>query len=135
MVPVVIGMRSGLAKHPFGGGGAAVSGGVGGDRGWSDDHGSRWAVEGEPADDSIHTWLARYEQAGLEGLPDRSYRPGSCPHQMPAAVEVAVLELRRSRPYWGARRIALELARRRSHKSRTRCRGFLGILQIPGHAS
>jgi transposase InsO family protein len=32
---------------------------------------------------------------------------------MPAVVEAMVLELRRSRPYWGARRIALELKRRR----------------------
>jgi hypothetical protein len=28
-------------------------------------------------------------------LADRSHRPSSCPHQMPAAVEAAVLELRR----------------------------------------
>jgi len=28
---------------------------------------------------------------------------------MPASVEAAVLELRRQRPYWGPRRIALEL--------------------------
>ena len=61
---------------------------------------------------TLHTWLARYEQAGLEGLPDRSHRPVSCPHQMPAETEAAVLELRRSRPYWGARRITVELARR-----------------------
>jgi transposase len=47
-----------------------------------------------------HTWLARYEAQGLEGLGDRSHRPACCPHQMPAAVEAALLELRRSRPYW-----------------------------------
>ena len=51
---------------------------------------------------TLHSWLARYEAEGLEGLVDRSHRPVSCPHQMPAAVEAAVLELRRSRPYWGA---------------------------------
>ena len=50
---------------------------------------------------TVHAWLARYEAEGLEGLTDRSHRPGSCPHQMPAEVEAAVLELRRSRPYWG----------------------------------
>jgi transposase InsO family protein len=31
---------------------------------------------------------------------------------MPAVVEVAVLELRRSRPYWGPRRLVYELAKR-----------------------
>jgi transposase InsO family protein len=62
---------------------------------------------------TLHTWLARYEAEGLEGLKDRSHRPASCPHQMSAAVEVAVLELRRSRPYWGPRRLVFELAKRR----------------------
>ena len=62
---------------------------------------------------TLHVWLARYEAQGLEGLVDRSHRPVSCPHQMPADVEAAVLELRRSRPYWGPRRLVFELAKRR----------------------
>jgi transposase len=62
---------------------------------------------------TLHSWLARYEAEGLEGLADRSHRPVSCPHQMPPAVEAAVLELRRSRPYWGPRRLVFELAKRR----------------------
>ena len=61
---------------------------------------------------TLHTWLARYEAEGLEGLVDRSHRPVSCPHQMPAEVEAELLELRRSRPYWGPRRLVFELAKR-----------------------
>ena len=61
---------------------------------------------------TVHAWLARYEAEGLEGLKDRSHRPGRCPHQMPAHVEAAALELRRSRPYWGPRRLVFELAKR-----------------------
>ncbi len=61
---------------------------------------------------TLHAWLARYEQAGLEGLIDRSHRPVSCPHQMPARVEAALTELRRSRPYWGPKRLVFELAKR-----------------------
>lgn len=61
---------------------------------------------------TLHRWLARYEAAGLEGLADRSHRPVSCPHQMPAEVEAKMLELRRSRPYWGPRRLVFELAKR-----------------------
>jgi transposase InsO family protein len=61
---------------------------------------------------SLHTWLARYEAEGLEGLADRSRRPRSCPHQMSAEVEALVLELRRVHRYWGPRRIGHELARR-----------------------
>jgi transposase len=35
---------------------------------------------------TLHAWLARYEAQGLGGLVDRSHRPVSCPHQMPAAL-------------------------------------------------
>ena len=62
---------------------------------------------------TVHRWLARYEADGLEGLPDRSHRPARCPHQIPAVIEVRVLELRRAHRYWGARRLALELARKK----------------------
>ena len=61
---------------------------------------------------TLHEWLARYEREGLEGLSNGSHRPAHCPHQMSAAVEVQLLEMRRARPYWGARRLALELARK-----------------------
>ncbi|MFL0240564.1 IS481 family transposase [Mycobacterium sp. SMC-18] len=62
---------------------------------------------------TVHAWLARYEAEGLDGLVDRSHRPVSCPHQMSAEVEAAVLELRRSRPYWGPRRLVFELTKRK----------------------
>ena len=61
---------------------------------------------------TLHAWLARYEAEGLEGLVDRSHRPASCPHQMGAEVEAMLLELRRTRPYWGPRRLVFELGKR-----------------------
>jgi transposase InsO family protein len=61
---------------------------------------------------TLHSWLARYEAEGLEGLADGSHRPEHCPHQMPAELEVMVLEMRRARPYWGARSLVLQLARK-----------------------
>jgi transposase InsO family protein len=69
---------------------------------------SQWEVSPR----SMHRWLARYEGEGLEGLGDRSHRPAHCPHQTSPAVEAMVLEMRRSHPYWGARRIAFELNRK-----------------------
>jgi transposase len=37
---------------------------------------------------TVHDWLRRYaNDGGLAGLADRSSRPESCPHQMPAWVE------------------------------------------------
>ena len=62
---------------------------------------------------TLHRWLLRYEGDGLEGLNNRSHRPAQSPHQMPPAVEAMVLEMRRAHAYWGARRIAFELARKR----------------------
>jgi hypothetical protein len=50
---------------------------------------------------SVHTWIARYRAGGLEGLADRSHRPNRCPHQLAAAVEARVCELRRRHPGWG----------------------------------
>lgn len=61
---------------------------------------------------SVHAWLAKYEAGGLEGLADRSHGPPSCPHQMQAVVEVAVVDLRRQHPGWGPRRLAFELGKR-----------------------
>ena len=61
---------------------------------------------------TVHEWLVRYEGGGLDALADRSHRPRSCPHQMGAAAEVAVLELRRAHPSWGPRRLRFELAKR-----------------------
>lgn len=60
---------------------------------------------------SVHAWLRRHRDGGLKGLTDRSHRPVSCPHQMPAAVEARVCELRRAHPGWGPQRLHYELAR------------------------
>ena len=60
---------------------------------------------------TVHRWLARYEAGGL-GLADRSHRPRSCPHQMPAEVEVALVGVAVAHPSWGPRRLSFELARR-----------------------
>ena len=68
----------------------------------------QWSVSRQ----TVHSWLARYEAAGLSGLADRSHRPASCPHQLGGEVVDVVLALRRSRPYWGPRRLVLELARK-----------------------
>jgi transposase len=68
---------------------------------------ARWGVSRQ----TMHAWLARYEAGGLDGLANGSHRPASCPHQMPAGLEAAVLEMRRLHRTWGARRIAFELAR------------------------
>src|SRR5437667_4409366 len=70
------------------------------------------ARDWEVSRQTMHAWLARYEREGLEGMGDRSHRPTRCPHQMPALIEVRVLEMRRYKPFWGPRRLSLELAKK-----------------------
>jgi transposase InsO family protein len=60
---------------------------------------------------SVHAWIARYEQGGLAALTDRSHRPVSCPHQISPETEAAICELRRAHPGWGPRRICHQLGR------------------------
>ena len=60
---------------------------------------------------TVHEWLARYAQGGLGALADRSSRPASCPHQMPAATEARIVSMRRDHPGWGPSRIVWELER------------------------
>jgi transposase-like protein len=61
---------------------------------------------------TVHQWLVRYaNDGGLAGLADRSPRPASCPHQMPAAVEARIVGMRRAHAGWGPGRIRWELQR------------------------
>ena len=60
---------------------------------------------------SVHAWVARYREAGLAGLVDRSHRTRACPHRASAELEARVCELRRAHPRWGALRILHELMR------------------------
>ena len=84
---------------------------------------------------TMHAWLAKYEAGGLEGLVDRSHRPVFSPQQMPAAVEVAVLETRRRHPSWGPRRIVVEMGRQGVVTSRSsvyRCLLRAGLVEPDG---
>jgi transposase InsO family protein len=60
---------------------------------------------------TVHVWLRRYASDGLAGLVDRSSKPDSCPHQMPARVEARIVELRQAHPGWGPRTILYHLGR------------------------
>ena len=60
---------------------------------------------------TVHDWVRRYANQGLAGLADRSSKPESCPHQMAAAVEARIVELRRAHPAWGQRTIVFHLAK------------------------
>ena len=54
----------------------------------------------------------RYKESGLEALTDRTRRPWRYANQLPPQVEAAILQLKREKPYWGARKIRERLLRR-----------------------
>jgi transposase-like protein len=60
---------------------------------------------------TVHGWLRRYFEEGLGGLADRSPRPASCPHQMPAGVEARIVGMRQEHRGWCSSRILWELER------------------------
>lgn len=72
---------------------------------------------------TVHEWLRRYAaDGGLSGLADRSSRPLSCPHQMPAVIEARIVAIRVAHPGWGPARIVWQLERE-------------GIGPVPGRSS
>jgi transposase len=55
---------------------------------------------------------SRYRQEGLEALCDRSRRPVRYANQLPQQIERLIVESKRDKPHWGARKIRELLVRR-----------------------
>ena len=58
-----------------------------------------------------HLWLKRYRAGGIVSITEQSRRPLSSPRRTAAAIEERVVTLRVERPDWGARKLAVLLAR------------------------
>jgi transposase InsO family protein len=56
-----------------------------------------------------YKWLARYREAGVAGLVDRSRRPQRSPRRTATEVEARVLALRERQPTWGGRKLRRRL--------------------------
>ncbi len=54
----------------------------------------------------------RYKDQGLDALADRSRRPVRYANQLPNPVERLIVELKRDKPHWGARKIRELLVRK-----------------------
>jgi transposase InsO family protein len=61
---------------------------------------------------TVHRWVARYRQSGIDGLADRSHAPKSHPWRVSADLEAVICDLRASHRRWGPRRLVFELGRR-----------------------
>jgi hypothetical protein len=54
----------------------------------------------------------RYKDQGLDALADRSRRPVRYANQLPDRVERLIVDLKRDKPHWGARKIRELLVRK-----------------------
>jgi transposase InsO family protein len=61
---------------------------------------------------TVHRWVARYRESGLDGLADRSHATKAHPWQLAAEVEAVICDLRAAHRGWGPRRLVFELERR-----------------------
>jgi transposase len=50
---------------------------------------------------TVHRWVARYRESGLDGLADRSHAPREHPWQVSAEVEAVICDLRAAHRSWG----------------------------------
>jgi transposase InsO family protein len=58
---------------------------------------------------TAYKWLGRFDEAGNEGLQDRSRRPHQSSHRTPQPVEQLALSIRDAHPAWGGRKIKRRL--------------------------
>lgn len=58
-----------------------------------------------------YKWLDRYQQGGIEALPDRSRAPHTHPNEISRQVKEAILAVKRRFPRWGAPKIMARLKR------------------------
>lgn len=61
---------------------------------------------------TVHRWVARYRESGLDGPAGRSHAPKAHPWQTSAEVEALICDLRAAHRSWGPRRLVFELERR-----------------------
>src|SRR5258707_13214259 len=60
---------------------------------------------------TVHRWVARYRESGLDGLAHRSHAPQAHPWRVSAEIEAVICDLRTAHRSWGPRRLAFELGR------------------------
>ena len=58
-----------------------------------------------------YKWLGRYDEAGVEGLIERSRAPLNHPHAIIEAVAERCLAVRRAHPTWGPAKVRAWLVR------------------------
>ena len=69
---------------------------------------------------TLHRWLTRYANGGLEALATRSSRPDSSPAQMDPRIEARLVMMRRQHTGWGPRTLHTKLVNEFSERAPSR---------------
>ena len=77
-------------------------------------------------------WLARYADAGLDGLRDRSRAPWHHPNQIARDIEDTIIEARCAHPCWGPKKLRIVLQRRWPHRRWPACSTIGEVLRRHG---
>ena len=78
---------------------------------------------------TVRKWLRRFEQRGPSGLVEQSRARHQQPHKTPPHVEAQVLELRKTLPTFGSRRLIREFDLRIGHNALDRIWREHGLLE------
>jgi transposase len=77
---------------------------------------------------TVRKWLRRFRQHGPSGLREHSRARHHQPHKTPAAVEAQLVQLRKTLPTFGARRLIREFDLRIGHKALERIWHLHGLI-------
>jgi transposase len=78
---------------------------------------------------TVRKWLRRFQQHGPSGLVARSRAPHRQPHKTPLTIEAQLVELRKTLPTFGARRLIREFDLRIGHGALERIWREHGLLE------
>jgi transposase len=84
---------------------------------------------------TVRKWLCRYQQHGPSGLLEQSRARRQQAHKTPATLEAQVVELRKTLPTFGARRLIREFDLRIGHNALERIWHQHGLMEAPPEVS
>jgi transposase InsO family protein len=78
---------------------------------------------------TLHRWLTRYANGGLEALADRSSRPDTSPNQMDPKIEARLVMMRRQHTGWGPRTLRTKLANEYGERAPSRSAVYRALVR------
>ena len=78
---------------------------------------------------TLHRWISRYVNGGLEALVTQSSRPDSSPTQMAPEIEARLVAMRRVHPSWGPRTLKTKLVNEFAERAPSRAAIYRALVR------